>query len=232
MILHLVILSNSMLSGSPLLQWIDYASALFAAQNGYGFNQSTVPTGMGCSTGGPLTNCSNVCSNTTQLFDPAFPENIVTCASWASTCTFLNEEKVNSESISTNWTFLHPPFEEVGLNLSNNSSDMMVEGLTGDVTACLADLYQRSHYSAETPDIPSACSKSNLFSYHGTTLDLGESGTRPCIEELCTPSQLDPDIGGIGVSPHTTKAVTVLIEFNKLSLRYQYPSSCKVASPC
>jgi hypothetical protein len=175
-----------------LLPWIMYANNLQTEAVDKGLDNTRLEAFLEhiqpCSIGGTLANCSEVCQNSTYLFDPLYPANIVTCGSWASTC---------SMAMAVSDFSLFPPtlfaaFEQVGLGLANDTwRDVAV--VRENVMDCFTDFCVGARCStADGLHTACPCTNQQLF--------LGNRSTpAPHLFELCGPRTVDLDIGGIGV---------------------------------
>lgn len=191
-----------MLLNSSLQPWFNYESAASELNPETSANQllAAVPGDLGCSTGGPNGNCSDICSNVTQFFDPYHPENFISCMSWARTCTNALGWSIipGYTGWNSSWDILLPPFEAVGLSPTEDSTcGAAIEALTADVGGCLEDLYGATRWATDDSSIPGSCRHNEMFDW------FAGGSTQDCFQDLCSPSTLDPDIGGIGVRYNT-----------------------------
>lgn len=68
-------------------------------------------------------------------------------------------------------------------------------GFEGDITSCFGDFYVATQWISDTISTPAGCSNSWIFD-----VIFGEVGwLELCVNELCSPGTLNPDLGGIGV---------------------------------
>ena len=143
------------------------------------------------------TDCSLVCTNNTSLFDPATPDNLVNCGIWISV---VSNWQTQYEAITTIPDALLDPFRAVGLNRTDALDISAVKETFG---SCFSAIYALSRLGTIEADgsIAASCISNNLFpndlsnsSVHNTTGSIAN-----CVDAICTPATLNPDIGGIGV---------------------------------
>ena len=136
--------------------------------------------------GAPPDSCMAVC-NTSSLL--GWSNNLLTCGYWANLAALSAQ---NAGSLSHG-----PPLQElkkcneVGLNASDTayvkaSQDAISSRLNGIGKSTRALMYQidTSYYEP--------CSRLTLFSSSTTV--------HTCIDAICAPRTLNPDLGGVGVS--------------------------------
>ena len=208
------------LSNSSLQPWFNFSNTFY---NYYGPIDDTENVGISlalllaelppiqpCVVGDRRANCSEVCQNNSNLFDPHNPSNLVTCGLWATLTAYLDRSGLSSTSVlsSEYASEGQDAFTPVGLSLYGTNSGSR-SSFESNVIDCVADFYAASHiYSGDNLGTPYSCSKNNVFR-------LGNR-VESCFVELCTPKKMNADIGGIGVcavNPGSSDLATILIEF-------------------
>ena len=181
---------------SPLQAWIDFD---FFANNppmsGHNFSGPTMNQYLQsnntpikpCTLGGVELNCTDVCSNASALFDPQAVHNLVTCGSWAE-----------MQALNLSYTLYSArdfsPFWPVGLNENDTDWGSL---LRGDITECFQNFYtSRLYITSASGALNDACNMQGF----GIGTPAGTPDVGLCIESLCAPLTLNPDLGGIGVS--------------------------------
>lgn len=144
--------------------------------------------------------CAEVCSDTRSLFySPS--SNLATCATWSS---YINE---NALPRGNNLT---EAFSAVGLYLNDSASSIYAN----TIAQCFIDFYAAGKHTQLLTDlmIPAECTSARIFPNRTTDpyligilkepdsgVRLGISSAKNCIEAICSPRTLDPDLAGIGV---------------------------------
>lgn len=133
-----------------------------------------------CFMSGTITNCTDVCSNSTALFDPSYPSNLNTCGMWATlsqTPGLLNTSDVPEATAQ---------FENLGLSIPSEESSY---NLTYHIEVCF---YTTCAYI----NGGDALGCEECWHTMSDSVSLGN-----CIATICAPKGLlNPDLGGIGVS--------------------------------
>ena len=173
------------------------------------------------------TNCSLVCTNNTSLFDPATPDNLVHCGIWTSV---VSNWQAEYEAITAIPDALLDPFRAIGLNRTDALDISAGKETFG---SCFSAIYALSRLGTIEADgsIAASCTSNNLFpndlsnsSVHNTTGSIAN-----CVDAICTPATLNPDIGGIGVYLsfviQNCTAMLALIAFFGLELSHFLSSS-------
>lgn len=154
----------------------------------------------------PAKSCQEVCSEYLAFSDPRRPVNLLNCGLWAKLATiwlrksnlpFHVPEKNGTRPIEP--SDLEDPLQEFtsqGLDYHNESYLNIVTGAVSSMLASFPNLEESERYLLR----PTACSEAELFSFERSTIRPTRSGLWPCLNILCTPSTLNPDLGGIGVT--------------------------------
>ena len=150
--------------------------------------------------------CAQVCTNESLLFQQG-TYNLETCGLWAMIAAAPNAA---DKDALIDYNLSLSSFDAVGLNSSAVGS---ISNITEIVASCFAALYlaRSSNTFAADGTVALACTEDNLFplnnnpghevdpsvfqSWEETTL----SGITACLERICSPRTLDPDIAGVGV---------------------------------
>ena len=142
-----------------------------------------------CTINGTITNCTYICSDEDSLFDPFTPANLVTCGLWQTVSTAISSGDLDNSSKYT------APFEDLGLSITNsgvfNINDI---SLSDEVSASMLECFGTLCY----------------YRYHDNTMcdkcwDALFGSPIDCLNTICSPQgSLNPDIGGIGVSVHSS----------------------------
>ena len=190
-----------MLSNSSIKDWIEFdghpPNYLKPCVDVYNVNISSTAT----------IGCDRVCNNSDYLFSVNNPENLVNCGLWSSinnpleigtnqtdykwNTTIYNDHLQNS-SIDA----LLAPFAAIGLS-NDQSLAIATRNVIGN---CFSALYAltRSGSSQDDGRVIANCTTDSLF----PALFLGDNITAPlgdCLDAICSPKTLNPDLGGIGV---------------------------------
>ena len=165
--------------------------------------------------------CIEVCSSTTSL-QSLFPirahgavdPNLANCGIWATMAAayYKTPLQLLSEADSVNWA----GFADSTLNFSVSQETRMP---MLQITEILQSLYMTFHglWLSDDSAIPLACITRLLFMTPledpTEAIQVSLRNLRACLEQMCSPPTLDPDLAGIGV-----RCVRNII--NKLSLNF------------
>lgn len=147
--------------------------------------------------------CVEVCNDGASMFYDQ-SHNLVTCGIWTSLLSAStvsdsdNILKFNNNSDFTNHLVL---FAGTGLNSSVFQYAPLYAGLISDCFEVIYTNVKRLSY-ADNGQVPSACTKSQLFplgSNDNSTFYIIDA-LKDCIDLICSPLTLNPDLAGVGVS--------------------------------
>ena len=180
----------------PSCQYVNYTGHLKYIETG-GAIIDTVPD---------ITNvsCNQVCNDSASLFSP-HTDNLVTCGLWSTLLSAYtvfgpdNSLVLNEKDQSLD---LLGRFEPVGLGLD------VLEYATSYadiISSCFQLLFYNAKFFTYSDDgtTVSACTREVLFplgSNTNSTVPV-QSALQECLEAICSPITLNPDLAGIGVSP-------------------------------
>lgn len=180
------------------------------------------------------TNCSIVCPNSTALFNPYTPQNLVTCGLWA---TVVNPYFSSIEYRDTSFQAEVPnvsaslkPFQSVGLGAS---SPQQYTATVEAISLCLSafDSYSRIGIMGDDEITISNCTRWSLFPIASNTENSYKhsiKSLRNCITDICAAPTFNPDLGGIGVFTSLIMQVgIILIAFLALLLLEKLPRLSK-----
>lgn len=151
---------------------------------------------------GPISfvNCTRICNNTLSLLDHTLPKNLLTCGLWSS-LTMLDyyNALMNSEP-SDQVQALLQSFGQVGLDASNATYAYAARNAVSTCMGTLDEVTRVRSYQGDA-SFRGACSEQMLFP--SLSLELSTNLSMPlqaCVDAICSPRTLNPDLGGIGVS--------------------------------
>ena len=148
-------------------------------------------------------NCSTVCNHTLSLYSPPV-DNLVTCGLWTtliSACTTVGPDNC-----------LVPNSNEQSIHLLDQFRRLGFNGNTHEHALAVADniswRLQLLHFNAKFLTFsnngmtPVACTRSELFPLgsNSSSTDHTLQALRSCLQAICSPITLNPDLAGIGVS--------------------------------
>lgn len=144
--------------------------------------------------------CAHVCNNVTYMLY-AQSTNLVTCGLWTNLAIAGSDYDNN--------VILHPVdssliqdlssvFEEVNLNTTDLQN---ARNYADTITNSFLTIYQlvKASSFADNGNVPVACSKECLFPFTSALVGGGGSSLWDCVQTICSPLTLDPDLAGIGV---------------------------------
>ena len=133
----------------------------------------------------------------TSLFDPATADNLVNCGIWTSV---VGNWQARYEAIASISDTLADPLRAIGLN---PTIALVISAVKGSGDSCFSAVCALSGLGTIEADgsIAASCDSDNLFpndflnaSNHNITGWIAN-----CVDAICVPVILNPDIGGIGV---------------------------------
>ena len=147
--------------------------------------------------------CTKVCNDSLSLFEEQ-TSNLVTCGLWtslASASSELNADNVWVQSNDSSYEKVLQHFE--GVNLTNDTFKY-ASSYAALISDCMEIIYLNVKENSFSDDgqVPSACTKEQLFPL-GSAEDAVQYPTKAlgdCIDSICSPLTLNPDLAGIGVS--------------------------------
>ena len=164
-----------------------------------------------CQLNGTDVGCRQVCNNSTELFnatDPHSNNNLVTCGLWTSLVLAYSDPSyveangtLGSVKDNSSQTLL-APFERLDLN----ESDFQNASQYADtISSCFEFIYinTKAFSFDDNGKTPAACTRDDLFpvgsyNYSNSGFEYTTS-LKDCLQEICSPLTLDPDLAGIGV---------------------------------
>lgn len=150
--------------------------------------------------------CSQVCNDSTSLFEPG-TNNLVNCGLW-STYLSAYTEFDSDHALTLNHNpppvSLYNQFKKVGLDLG------LIEyalSYADTISSCLQLFYYNAKFFTHADDgtTTTACTREVLFPL-GSNRNTSTPTTKAlqeCIQSICSPITLNPDLAGIGVSSMT-----------------------------
>ncbi len=149
-------------------------------------------------------NCTTVCNHTLSLYSPLV-NNLVTCGLWTtliSAYTTIGPENCLVSNNNDKSTHLLEQFQELGFN-----GDVHEQALA--VADSISWRLQLLHYDAKfltssnDGTTPVACTRNILFPLGSNSNSTNHTlqALRSCLQTICSPVTLNPDLAGIGVSP-------------------------------
>ena len=184
--------------GSSLQPWLDFNGdnlpEIIPACQVEKMNQSGITT----------TDCTATCNATVALLDPSMPNNLLTCGLFAS-LTLLNQYTLTRNPLGTyndSHAFYVPllaRFNDVGLNSTDQDYGFVARNAVSAAMTWLQQITKIQTYRGNLL-LEGACSEQALFPYALPSFnpDLPRH-LRDCVDAICAPRTLDPDLGGIGV---------------------------------
>ena len=144
-------------------------------------------------------NCTQICNDSVAIFDT---DNLLICGLWVMVSsnnpyTSPNGSQLNaSDPLSVSSAFA--PFQNVGFDTSSLEATATYGEL---ISAILLRIYVAVRRSTTSDDgtIPWSCTTVSLFDLGGQ--EGVSSGFSGCLDAICSPRTLNPDLAGIGVSP-------------------------------
>lgn len=148
-------------------------------------------------------NCTTVCNHTLSLYSPPV-DNLVTCGLWTtlvSAYTTIGPENYLVPNGNAQSTHLLEQFKELGFNGDVNEQALAV---ADSISSRLQLLYFDTKFLTSSNDgtTPLACTRSTLFPLgsNSNSTDHTLQALRSCLQAICSPVTLNPDLAGIGVS--------------------------------
>lgn len=147
-------------------------------------------------------NCTTVCNHTLSLYSPLV-DNLVTCGLWATL--------ISAYTIIRPENSLVPNSNELSIHLLEQFGRLGFNGAVHEHALAVADSIswrlQRLHFDAKSSTssndgmTPVACTRSELFPLgsNSNSTDHTLQALRSCLEAICSPITLNPDLAGIGV---------------------------------
>lgn len=178
-------------SNSSLQSWLNFNS-----------NGNILPILPACKHNDSDISCAQVCNDTSWLFSSQANQssNLLTCGLWTEIAMWhlpLDNDNSTLGSITpSNFsTSQLAPFQQLGLNTSDFPN---VATYASTISGCFEALYVNvKHYSyADDGKTPTACTQQDLF-----PVATNASSLETCLQEICSPLTLNPDLAGIGVRP-------------------------------
>ncbi len=153
-----------------------------------------------------ITDCSNVCNDSISLFEPSNSDTLVTCGLWStlvSSMTYVGRNNVLLPPNDTKSLSLLAPFKAFGLDVDDIPYTLSYADKISD---CLVEIYSDVKQFSFSDDgtMPANCSRSYIFPFGTNAGAAGWTSTvsslNTCMNYVCNPVTLNPDLAGIGVS--------------------------------
>ncbi len=150
--------------------------------------------------------CSQICNDSVQLFDSQLQKNnLQTCGVWTtlvSAYTYLSPHGSFQFNGSTSVMPIFEAFGKVGLDATVYQ---YTPTYTDTISACLAYIWVNVKENSFSDDdsMPEFCSEVGLFLPFGSNTnvtDYTESSLWGCLNAICAPVTLNPDLAGVGVT--------------------------------
>ena len=157
--------------------------------------------------------CAQVCNDSASLFAP-HTNNLATCGLWStvlSAYTVFGPDNSLLPNYNDNSTDLFDRFEKVGLD---QSVLQYATSYADTISTCFQLLYYNAKFFtySDDGDTVAACTREQLFPLgsNTNTSTIVTSALGSCLESICSPITLNPDLAGIGVSLYPRNTVSVL----------------------
>ena len=148
-------------------------------------------------------NCTTLCNHTLSLYSPPV-DNLVTCGLWTTLIgayTTIGPENYLVPNGNAQSTHLLEQFQELGFNGDVNEQALAV---ADSISSRLQLLYSNAKLLTSSNDgtTPLACTRSTLFPLgsNSNSTDRTLQALGSCLQAICSPVTLNPDLAGIGVS--------------------------------
>ena len=148
-------------------------------------------------------NCTTACNQSLSLYSPPY-DNLVTCGLWTtliSAYTTIGPGNYLVPNSNNQSTHLLKQFQELGFNDDVHEQALAV---ADSISSLLQLLYFDAKFLTSSNDgtTPSACTRSTLFPLgsNSNSTDHSLQALRSCLQAICSPVTLNPDLAGIGVS--------------------------------
>lgn len=177
------------ISGSLIQPWLDFRLDNLPV---------TLPQ---CWDGRVHPSCTGVCDNASYLLEPDHPENMMTCGLW-STLTMMHiygADTVSDDAGPIPASILLERFNPLDLDDKNASLASASRNAISTAMIAMLRLTRIATYQGNTLGGP--CSEQVLFPPAPFQFNGDLSGPlHECVNAICSPSSLNSDLGGIGVS--------------------------------
>ena len=153
--------------------------------------------------------CAQICNDSISLFGSQ-QNNLINCGLWS---TLVSAYIFVDRSIQVADRSLLKAFEEVGLDTSVPQYIEWATTYMDTIGACFMYLYQnvKQYTFADDGTVLGSCTIEALFTYspnmtynitnfYDDTILGTLDQLRDCVEDICSPVTLNPDLAGIGVS--------------------------------
>lgn len=144
--------------------------------------------------------CIAVCNNTQQILESKSANNLLTCGLWATLHLYeYFNTYVNPSLFPETRSFMNH-FDSLGLDAADSAYGFMTMNAVSRTLSHVEQRTRMATYQAE-PSSAGACNQQFLFPLIATVIndDLSKP-LRDCVDAICTPRSLNPDLGGVGVS--------------------------------
>lgn len=194
------------ISGSSIQPWLD-----LELDDYLNFSTTAIPATIpSCQTRQPgdvvLDNCTQVCNSSGTLLDDELPNNLLTCGLWATLVTLdnYNNEITTMQPNVTKAVHKHyqdvlARFTTLGLDAGDEA---YVSAAIGAVSTTMFTLLKENRIQTYQADsIQGLCSQQELFPTAAFEFNTDvPQHVRDYVTAICAPRNLNPDLGGIGVS--------------------------------
>ena len=147
--------------------------------------------------------CSQVCKDSASIFAP-HTNNLVTCGLWStflSAYTVFGPDDTLLPNQDVKSLALFEQFEEVGLD---QQSLKYATAYADTISTCFQLLYYNAKFFTYADDgtTIAACTREVLFPLGSNTNTSAPvtAALQTCLEAICSPITLNPDLAGVGVS--------------------------------
>ena len=194
------------------------------------FDGTTLPTLPTCQYNNSVVSCSQACNDSVSLFSDSSSQSnsLVTCGLWTSLVMASTDVAANGTLGPTNSTNassdLLTPFQPLNLNASDYQNASVYADI---ISNCLQDIYQNVKqftFAADDGITLAACTRHELF-----PVGPGNNSLNDCLQGICSPLTLNPDLAGIGVG---SAVLVEVVDRDVLTrIRYSPPSWYSHVSP-
>ena len=185
-------------SNSSLVKWLKF--------DGTAGNLPTIPSCIALDTrNGSFADvsCAKVCNDSASLFWDQ-PVNLVNCGLWtslasASSVLDVNNALVQNDNSTSKELLQH--FESVNLT---QETFQYATSYASVISNCMEVIYLnvKEFSFSDNGQVPSACTREQLFPFgsNDNSTKYSTDALGDCIDLICSPLTLNPDLAGIGVS--------------------------------
>jgi hypothetical protein len=145
-------------------------------------------------------NCTRVCNSILSLLDHNLPNNLLPCGLWSSLTTLDYHSSLLTTKLRDHVQALLQSFGRLGLDASN-AIYAYAAGNAVSTSMSILDKVTRMQTYQGDQYFRGACNEQILFSTYSITWSMNFwRPSQACVENICSPRTLNPDLGGVGVS--------------------------------